>query len=292
MAEWPQLYRIFALILALPAPRSGSTMPTFVRGSRAFSWMSDVAKHASPVSSLIDSAERGEVTAAEALFTTLYTDLRRLARYELSRRGGGLTLTATALLHEAYLDISQRDGAMFVDRGRFMAYASRVMRGLIIDYARNRRAQKRGGKFEMTTLETDIGPAAVDDRELTAISDALDELAAVDAVAGGSRRPEILLRILVRRDRRRCAASRNARCSASGTRHGSTSTAPSRQPPARLSSLPRSVDSSLGSCNRQPPPRYRSLARRQSHLDRGDGNGRRGVRGVARRAPSPRSRPR
>jgi len=118
----------------------------------------------STVSSLIDSAERGEVTAAEALFTTLYTDLRRLARYELSRRGGGITLTATALLHEAYLDISKRDGAMFVDRGRFMAYASRVMRGLIIDYARNRRAQKRGGRFEMTTLETDIG-ATVDDRE-------------------------------------------------------------------------------------------------------------------------------
>jgi RNA polymerase sigma factor (TIGR02999 family) len=136
----------------------------------------------STVSSLIDSAERGEVTAAEALFTTLYTDLRRLARYELSRRGGGLTLTATALLHEAYLDIAKRDGAMFVDRGRFMAYASRVMRGLIIDYARNRRAQKRGGKFEMTTLETDIGPAVVDDRELTAIGDAIDELAAVDAI--------------------------------------------------------------------------------------------------------------
>ena len=134
----------------------------------------------STVSSLIDSAERGEVTAAEALFTTLYTDLRRLARYELSRRGGGITLTATALLHEAYLDISKRDGAMFVDRGRFMAYASRVMRGLIIDYARNRRAQKRGGRFEMTTLGTDIG-VAVDDRELTAISDALDELAAIDA---------------------------------------------------------------------------------------------------------------
>ena len=136
----------------------------------------------STVSSLIDSAERGEVTAAEALFTTLYTDLRRLARYELSRRGGGITLTATALLHEAYLDIAKRDGAMFVDRGRFMAYASRVMRGLIIDYARNRRAQKRGGKFEMTTLETDIGPAVVDDRELTAIGDAIDELAAVDAI--------------------------------------------------------------------------------------------------------------
>ncbi len=135
----------------------------------------------STVSSLITSAERGDASAAEALFTALYTDLRRMARRELSRRGSGVTLTATALLHEAYLEISKRDGAMFVDPGRFMAYASRVMRGLIIDYARNRRAQKRGGQFEMTTLETDCGGRVVDDRELTSISDALDELASVDA---------------------------------------------------------------------------------------------------------------
>ena len=135
----------------------------------------------STLSSLITSAERGDPSAVKALFTALYSDLRRLAGYELSRRGGGVTLTATALLHEAYLDISKRDGAMFVDRGRFMAYASRVMRGLIIDYARNRRAQKRGGRFEMTTLETDFGERVVDDRELTAISEALDELASVDA---------------------------------------------------------------------------------------------------------------
>jgi RNA polymerase sigma factor (TIGR02999 family) len=128
------------------------------------------------------SAERGDAAATAALFTALYSDLRRLARYELSRGGGGVTLTATALLHEAYLDISKRDGAIFLDRGRFMAYASRVMRGLIIDYARNRRAQKRGGRFEMTTLETDLGEPAVNDRELTAISDALDELATVDQV--------------------------------------------------------------------------------------------------------------
>jgi RNA polymerase sigma factor (TIGR02999 family) len=131
-------------------------------------------------SSLISSAECGDATAIESLFTTLYSDLRRLARYELSRRGGAVTLTATALLHEAYLDISKRD-AIFVDRGRFMGYASRVMRGLIIDYARNRRAQKRGGRFEITTLDTNVREPRVDDRELTAISDALDDLATIDA---------------------------------------------------------------------------------------------------------------
>jgi RNA polymerase sigma factor (TIGR02999 family) len=134
------------------------------------------------VTSLLTSAEHGDPSAAEALFAALYSDLRRLARRELSRRGGGVTLTATALLHEAYLEISKRDGAMFVDRGRFMAYASRVMRGLIIDYARHRRAQKRGGRFEMTTLETDAGGRTVNDRELGAISDALDELASVEPV--------------------------------------------------------------------------------------------------------------
>jgi RNA polymerase sigma factor (TIGR02999 family) len=135
----------------------------------------------STVSSLFTSTAAGDPSAAKALFAALYSDLRRMAHHELSRRGGGITLTATALLHEAYLEISKRDGAMFVDRGRFMAYASRVMRGLIIDYARERRTQKRGGRFEMTTLETDVGESAVDARELTAISDALDELASIDA---------------------------------------------------------------------------------------------------------------
>jgi RNA polymerase sigma factor (TIGR02999 family) len=135
----------------------------------------------STVSSLITAADCGDTSAAEDLFTALYADLRRLARHELFRADAGITLTATALLHEAYLNISKRDGAMFVDHRRFMAYASRVMRGLIIDYARNRCAQKRGGRFELTTLETDPGERMVDDRELGAISDALDELASVDA---------------------------------------------------------------------------------------------------------------
>ncbi len=133
------------------------------------------------ISALIASAEHGDTSATEALFTALYADLRRLARYELSRLGAGVTLTPTALLHEAYLDISKRDAALFADRGRFMAYASRVMRGVIIDYARNRRAQKRGGRFELTTLETDMSDRTADNRELTALSDALDELASVDA---------------------------------------------------------------------------------------------------------------
>jgi RNA polymerase sigma factor (TIGR02999 family) len=85
------------------------------------------------------------------------------------------------VLHEAYLDISDRERADFPDRNRFMAYASRVMRGLIIDYARRRQAQKRGGLFEITSIPTDVSDAAPDADRLTGLSDALDELGATDA---------------------------------------------------------------------------------------------------------------
>ena len=104
-----------------------------------------------------------------------------MARRELSNRGAGITLGATTLLHDAYLDISGREGAAFPDRNRFMAYAARVMRGLIIDYARSRQAQKRGGQFEITSLKTDVADAVPDVSHLSELSDALDELATVDA---------------------------------------------------------------------------------------------------------------
>jgi RNA polymerase sigma factor (TIGR02999 family) len=103
-----------------------------------------------------------------------------MARRELAKRGTGMTLGATTLLHEAYLDMSERQPSTFPDRNRFMAYASRVMRGLIIDYARGRQAQKRGGLFEITSMSTDIVEGIADSEELTRISEALDELATVD----------------------------------------------------------------------------------------------------------------
>ena len=87
----------------------------------------------------------------------------------------------TTLLHEAYLSISGREGAVFPDRARFMAYAARVMRGLIIDDVRRRQSQKRGGLFEITSLGTDQAENVADAQELAQIGDALDELAKVDA---------------------------------------------------------------------------------------------------------------
>ena len=103
-----------------------------------------------------------------------------MARRELARRGSGASLGVTTLLHEAYLDISKRDDLEFPSQAQFMGYASRVMRGLIIDHAREQRAQKRGGQFEITTLRTDIASSGVDDGELAVIGEALEELAAID----------------------------------------------------------------------------------------------------------------
>jgi RNA polymerase sigma factor (TIGR02999 family) len=78
------------------------------------------------------------------------------------------------------MDMAQRAGARFPDRAHFMGYAARVMRNLIIDHARNRQAQKRGGLFEITSLGSESFEELADERELTEISEALDKLAKVE----------------------------------------------------------------------------------------------------------------
>jgi RNA polymerase sigma factor (TIGR02999 family) len=113
------------------------------------------------------------------LFASLYSDLRNLAERQL-RRSGGVPLSPTTLLHEAYLGMSGRD-AQFPDRDRFMGYAARVMRGLIIDFVRERRALKRGSEFHITQLPTEVVEAIPDERELLQLSEAIDVLAARDA---------------------------------------------------------------------------------------------------------------
>jgi RNA polymerase sigma factor (TIGR02999 family) len=127
----------------------------------------------STISSLIGAAERGDCSAVESLFTALYEELHRLAEYVLTGHPA-LSISATTLLHEAYLGMAAHEGQCFPDRARFMSYAGRVMRGLIVDHTRNRQAQKRGGQFELTPIETEVAPS--EDREVTLISDALDEL--------------------------------------------------------------------------------------------------------------------
>src|SRR6476469_1456838 len=115
---------------------------------------------------------------AEALFSTLYGELHRMARRELSRRGRNMTLGATTLLHEAYLGMSARSGMAFPDQARFMAYAARTMRGLIIDHVRRRYAHKRGGLYELTPLDTTIAARLAGADDLQQISAAVEPVLA------------------------------------------------------------------------------------------------------------------
>jgi len=113
------------------------------------------------------------------LFASLYGELRQLAERQL-RRNSGAPVSPTTLLHEAYLGMRGRD-AVFPDRARFIGYTARVMRGLIIDFVRDRRALKRGGDFHITQLPTQLPQPNEDRTDLPRLSEALDELAVRDA---------------------------------------------------------------------------------------------------------------
>jgi len=128
---------------------------------------------------LIESAEQGDVASRDELFSVLYDELHRLAQREL-RRGARLTISPTTLLHETYLKLAGRDSVKFPDRVRFLAYASRAMRRLVIDYVRSRCAQKRGAGFEITSLPTEELPHAKDEAELESIGEALTAIGQIE----------------------------------------------------------------------------------------------------------------
>jgi RNA polymerase sigma factor (TIGR02999 family) len=116
----------------------------------------------------------------ETLFAQLYHELRRLARREVRRNGAQDFLGTSTLVHEAWLEISQRPSLAFEEPGRFLAYAARTMRGLVIDRVRAHHAQKRGGGVVITSLDTHNADQATQPEDLQGISDALDELATLE----------------------------------------------------------------------------------------------------------------
>lgn len=132
------------------------------------------------LSTLVLRASRGDAAAKDALFAALYAELHRLAQAHLHKSGGNLTLSPTTLLHEVYLDISSRDALAFPDRNRFLGYASRAMRGLIIDYIRTRTAQKRGAHLTFTTLDAAQVAVSEPASDIEQLGSALDELAQLD----------------------------------------------------------------------------------------------------------------
>lgn len=135
------------------------------------------------VTGLLRAAREGDPAAAADLFGLVYADLKRIARRQLgAARGAASTLTTTALVHEAYFRLARPDNLDLVDRGHFFAVAARAMRQILVDHARRRVAEKRGGGA--VALELDEGRvAAAEDRAemLVALDVALEKLEQLDA---------------------------------------------------------------------------------------------------------------
>ena len=117
------------------------------------------------------------------LLPHVYEELRRLARQNVHAECGTQTLTATALVHEAWLRLSKVDNPLWEDRRHFFNAAAQAMRWILVDRARKRQCQKRGKGAEHVELEDSQIQAPADDEELLAINESLTRLAVVDQQA-------------------------------------------------------------------------------------------------------------
>lgn len=135
---------------------------------------------------LIYEAQHGNREAADALFAATYSDLRRLARARLRADRRHTLLDTGALVHESFLRFAQGRNLALGSRDHFMRWAVQVMRSVIVDHARRRLAERRGGGGERVTLDDDIVPARAADAEIVGVHEALERLAAVDPRAAHS----------------------------------------------------------------------------------------------------------
>lgn len=129
----------------------------------------------------VAAADAGDPLAVREVFTTLYRELHQLAESHIRRQSPDFSLGTTTLLHDAYLQMSSRELGVFPDKARFFAYASQVMRGIVIDRVRRRQAIKRGAGFELTSLSDVPGRVAEPSPEVDALVAAMEQLTRIDA---------------------------------------------------------------------------------------------------------------
>lgn len=130
---------------------------------------------------LIQKAQQGDPAAQQAVFTQLYSDLRRIAHARLAGAGRQTLLDTCALINETYLRLTQANELSPASRGQYLAYASRAMRSIIVDFVRARSAERRGGQAERITLSPAIAdsiPGGED--EIVRVHEVLEELAEVE----------------------------------------------------------------------------------------------------------------
>lgn len=139
--------------------------------------MSDTA----PLTDLIQSAKGGDESAIRQLFDATYQELRALARMRLRKGGRGTLLDTTALVHESFLRFARAGRLQVEDRRHFFGYAAKVMRSVVVDFVRERLAERRGGGAEHVTLDTALGDGAdTGADEVLRVHEALGSLAEID----------------------------------------------------------------------------------------------------------------
>jgi RNA polymerase sigma factor (TIGR02999 family) len=134
----------------------------------------------SEITALLEAAGGGDRAAFDRLFTAVYDELRTIARRQLRRSAGSLTLDTTALVHEAYVKFSRQTRWSIANRLHFYRLAARAMRSVVIDHARRRGRAKRGG--DRVAVELDEALVAAPERagELLAVDEALSRLEGVE----------------------------------------------------------------------------------------------------------------
>ncbi len=142
----------------------------------------DGSAGAAPFDELVERATRGDRPSLDTLLPMVYDELRRLAAHYLRGERPGQTLQPTALVHEAYLRLLKDRPDRWQNRAHFCAIAAHLMRQILIERARARDAQKRGGGAPRVTFDEALPVTAPDGHvDLIALDSALERLAALDA---------------------------------------------------------------------------------------------------------------
>ena len=134
-----------------------------------------------PVTELLARWNDGDVAARDALIPLVYEELRRLARKCLAGQSSAHTLQPTALVHEAYLRLVNREEVRWQDRLHFFVAAAQMMRQILVDHARMRSAAKRGGNAITVVLDENLGIPSGSNLDLIALDEAMTRLAQLDA---------------------------------------------------------------------------------------------------------------
>lgn len=134
------------------------------------------------VTQLLCAIDAGDPKAAEQLLPLVYEELRRLAAHKMAGEKAGHTLQATALVHEAYLRLVKESQQQWQNRSQFIAVAAETMRRILVDRARRRQSQKRGGDFQRTEVDFLELPVPSEDALVLKVHEALNALAEEDPV--------------------------------------------------------------------------------------------------------------